>query len=666
MAVPFERYVSKMIFSWTSYQKLIMGFWGFPKRNYVYPSDHPDNSSMNKAVAKSSYINTSPGRTVEYHSKAPLRSGKIPVKTYGPDIKTIEYFMSKYVPDGCGKKDLCEDIVFKGGFSGSLPHFANFSRKDYKKTLKFKRTIGCIPRVINRFSSFFELNIPSPAAIFFTPIRPSASSGGESGVFHGSKKFGWLDCAVTALKLFSRVSKQPSPNWSVYTCGDREKRNDSKEAGDYLGSRIVMMQDFVEYLIAKPWAELVDRLVFNLSTTPIKLGRSNSHFGYHFNLNNAKLYPFSIELDWKKYDSTLSADKIVCAFGLVRGLFPKSTLVDNMFGYFCSGYLHKYVVQGDGRCYLVKSGTPSGSVWTSLINSFANCLLLEDILHHYRRFSEYEYQYDVSGDDGMIFLNKTPRHFDVDHFTDKVKRKLDMEITIRYFGAPINNDPDESIEFLKTCFYWDSSDYCVPTTPLHSILTRISCPAKKYRTYSGMINFLFSQTSTLINDSKTKSLISSFLAYYKCSCSPHYIRSYGSIKTTTSLMIDMHNDSTYFSLPNSSKMEFISSELGDRILPHLDPILYEKTVDSLFVENWLFDNTKAFRDTIPSLSSRSYYLRRVIGDLDYVIYFVNNLKIRGRAYYVAHGISRESVDAIKDIYDKHYDDLRLRQRLFFS
>lgn len=120
---------------------------------------------------------------------------------------------------------------------------------------------------------------------------------------------------------------------------------------------------------------------------------------------------FILEMDYSKFDATIPSMLIRIAFGIIKDNIEmdkkEGALFDRYVNHFCTnGFL-----MPDGFIYYGrKGGVPSGSVFTSLIDSIVNAILIE-YLSIQLRVPVVDYL--VLGDDSVVGLNMPVRVADV-------------------------------------------------------------------------------------------------------------------------------------------------------------------------------------------------------------------------------------------------------------
>jgi hypothetical protein len=135
-----------------------------------------------------------------------------------------------------------------------------------------------------------------------------------------------------------------------------------------------------------------------------------------------------ITLDYSNYDQTISDWLIREAFDVIREAFllgEGNSFDEELFVIVREDFINKCFVDGDLQLVEAHKGVPSGSMFTQIVGSIVNRLMIETYL-----FSKGMDQHDmmIMGDDNIIFTNN-----EVD--------KKDLASYIRHnFGITVNDD----------------------------------------------------------------------------------------------------------------------------------------------------------------------------------------------------------------------------------
>jgi hypothetical protein len=112
----------------------------------------------------------------------------------------------------------------------------------------------------------------------------------------------------------------------------------------------------------------------------IMIGTSMTDRGFRKVLAPLEGAPHVKAYDWSNFDARVREDMIVASFGIIRACYRgDDAWLDNVFLRFISHFLVKRVVVPGGWIYTLANGVPSGSPFTSIIDSLANWLVLIDL-----------------------------------------------------------------------------------------------------------------------------------------------------------------------------------------------------------------------------------------------------------------------------------------------
>jgi hypothetical protein len=82
-------------------------------------------------------------------------------------------------------------------------------------------------------------------------------------------------------------------------------------------------------------------------------------------------------LDFKSFDSSLNSYLISVAWDIILGMFePLDDWEKTIFSYIRRLFVHTPVIMPDGDLFIVTTGVPSGSVFTQLVDSICNLILI--------------------------------------------------------------------------------------------------------------------------------------------------------------------------------------------------------------------------------------------------------------------------------------------------
>jgi hypothetical protein len=125
-----------------------------------------------------------------------------------------------------------------------------------------------------------------------------------------------------------------------------------------------------------------------------------------------------LALDWSKFDSTVPRLVIEAAFKIVESWFVPSEETSKVFNAARRCFCNSNIIMPDYRVYFNRSrGIPSGSLFTSLVGSLSNLILIEFLVEYVNQSYLPTEMHDepikitdlmVYGDDSVVGLNVDP------------------------------------------------------------------------------------------------------------------------------------------------------------------------------------------------------------------------------------------------------------------
>lgn len=229
----------------------------------------------------------------------------------------------------------------------------------------------------------------------------------------------------------------------------------------------------VEGLFARP---LIEK--FKSGVTPMAFGMSTLTLGAKLRVASYhKRYAYS--LDVKSFDSAASAPLIHEAFKILRTWFdmeelegtsgvPLRTIWKAIRDYF----IFTPIVMPDGNIYKGKrSGVPSGSYFTQIVDSIVNTIYVGALSHKFALYVD-KTEFFVLGDDVLFWSDRD------------IELSTLTEFGSRVFNVTFNADKSEKFRWDEVIHYlgrdWDKG---VPTLSVDEILKRMTQP-ERFRKYS--------------------------------------------------------------------------------------------------------------------------------------------------------------------------------------
>jgi len=113
-------------------------------------------------------------------------------------------------------------------------------------------------------------------------------------------------------------------------------------------------------------------------------------------------YRFVYCIDWSQFDARVGADLIDDMFRVVRSCLDLTEYEEKLFWRYVNDFIHTRLVVPSGYIYQVHKGVPSGSAFTSLIDSMANVYMCNYIWARLTGHVIPHAQLLVMGDDAVI------------------------------------------------------------------------------------------------------------------------------------------------------------------------------------------------------------------------------------------------------------------------
>lgn len=617
------------------------------------------SESTLERIAQDYPIKLTKDSTAKFVCKAPLKIGPVYSKVKQPSISSMIIFDSDLISKKY-QRDLSQDLYISGGWDSNQRHVGNFSNgKMVNDEIDLYDNIDLINRLTRRFNNIPLLQEPSRVYSYFGEFKADSGCGGETSYSFKSAEKGFINynkAADIIYKMFDKGIPSGVPMWII---GGKGRPMVGKKRGDIFSTRAIMQEDKVIFSLQKPFVKAIEDWLFEDDCGPIKLGKSSSSYKFENIYFLRKIYKWSIEIDYTFYDSTLPRDKIVAAFAFCRSLFPPSLKTDRLFAYFCRHFLEKNCVLPDGNVVLLRRGTPSGSAWTSVINSVANCLICEKILKSYRAFGSEDSTYYVNGDDTELFF-MDQKNINQNKLVKWVKRKFDMDMKIEYVGPTITDDPDNAPMFLKATTSY-VNDIAITSCPPKVIVKRLAVPANFPNTSVEFTNQVVEQSNNLIQHPQTIDVLSDIITARALDCDPDIDRLHTkkfwqnyiiSRQNKIFLNKDIIGDDDY-----ESRVKY--KGLKVKILNNIDNC---ESIDKVYLTNWIYDNVTG-RGNIKK-DIRLQYFERLMGDRFYLWKIFNDKPLLTPfVNWLKYGLPlRESVFMLSEYYKW---DLKGKSNFYF-
>lgn len=184
-------------------------------------------------------------------------------------------------------------------------------------------------------------------------------------------------------------------------------------------------------------------------------------------------YPHWYSIDYSSYDQTISHWLIYDSFDIIKKGFRNiSPEYDAIFDLMVHDFVEKCFIDADGRVRYSRKGVPSGSMFTQIIDSIVNRLMITTYM--LSKFQGSRYQMMIMGDDNIIFSTKLIDLHDMESYLRK------------NFGIVMNAEKcklggmNDNPEFLSRAWTGDGGD-----RPNVEVIAKALFPERKRPYYNG-------------------------------------------------------------------------------------------------------------------------------------------------------------------------------------
>lgn len=253
-------------------------------------------------------------------------------------------------------------------------------RKWNLKSLKYhgnKDCIACIPKKKAHAGFSFILTGQRTKESYFENIFEDFSKEEKQARIHGSFNKPIM-CMVRTSGL---------------TPFEDGKRTDEFEIKDRVVSAVDLFQVLAECKFAKPFQ-------LRMSQAEWYAGGKDDWEVSNSLTSKLNSYGNSLTVDYSKFDQHISDWLIREAFDVVRAAFNTHWFDEELFVVIREDFIHKVFIDGDGQLVESHKGVPSGSMFTQIIDSVVNKLMVDCFM-----FAKgvYKWKMVIMGDDNIIF-----------------------------------------------------------------------------------------------------------------------------------------------------------------------------------------------------------------------------------------------------------------------
>lgn len=156
-------------------------------------------------------------------------------------------------------------------------------------------------------------------------------------------------------------------------------------------------------------------------------GKSDEQISVWINKARESTYNYSTTVDYSHYDQSISSWLINDAFDIICAAFNQVCFDPELFNVIKRDFICKCFIDGHGNVVKSEKGVGSGSMFTQIIDSIVNRLMVMTYFNHLG-VSEDSYKMMIMGDDNIIFT------------VDPLDSKDLATYLAHVFGVEVNHD----------------------------------------------------------------------------------------------------------------------------------------------------------------------------------------------------------------------------------
>jgi len=284
-------------------------------------------------------------------------------------------------------------------------------------------------QIVQEFGDELQLRhigFPSCGDTAETHLNPSAYPGVYSSVMLSNKLEAYPITSLQSRELFRRISEEgPQLDPTVWAAMGRSKRN-AKPWGERLKSRLVQApEDF--------WARYVGVFAEPITTQFVEtagvvlLGEPAVGGSLAQRMQQIRTDKV-LELDWGNFDSTVRFQMKRAALALAWCCYAPNTISDNHLVSVASSILSYNLLTPEGGIWHINNGVPSGSPFTSIVDTLANWLALRLVGAHLPKFRAPKGSLSVYGDDTLLGLPGDVSESDLQEFIFFITQRIGFKV----------------------------------------------------------------------------------------------------------------------------------------------------------------------------------------------------------------------------------------------
>ena len=184
--------------------------------------------------------------------------------------------------------------------------------------------------------------------------------------------------------------------------------------------RIVSMIDLISIINELQFSVPVQRMLANEMF--YAGGKSLSQMGSIIS-HYRSIYQCYASIDYKSFDQTISDWLIEDAFDVLHECFVLNERQEKMWRIMVNDFVHKDFIVGEGVLHSDK-GVPSGSMFTQIIDSIVNNLVVSTYFNHL----QIKKDMICMGDDNLIFIRMNDDQFSLEDMASYISKRFGLVI----------------------------------------------------------------------------------------------------------------------------------------------------------------------------------------------------------------------------------------------
>jgi hypothetical protein len=218
-------------------------------------------------------------------------------------------------------------------------------------------------------------------------------------------------------------------------------------------TRLVWMAPLSTTLLATRFSKVIHRELARVR--PFSWGLDNQEKGAFVSELQSR-HRFTFSLDFSQFDASLSAKLIRDAFNILRAFLDLNEEDEDLWNRLIHDFIHTKLVNHDRKMYRVHKGVPSGSAFTSQIDSVCNLIILNYINIRATNKGVDEDNVLILGDDALLATNVRIPLTDVSRYAAEIGVIVSPEKSRVVDSHRMDRDLESHVEFLG--HFWVNSE----------------------------------------------------------------------------------------------------------------------------------------------------------------------------------------------------------------